>query len=593
MGPLVAVVIGQSLAACADEEEAPARARHDEAGDGYGDGGAGSALLGPPDEVALPRLTHDEYVATLGDVLRAIVPTSADAILATLAPTLEGLGDDQRVAAPSEKHGGFERLDQSVQQSYADAPFNAALAVGAELTKPARLVEALGACAQGATSTVPRACADDFVGRFAELALRRPPTAEDVAFYTKAFPAGPVPLDAVADAITLTLASPWFLYHVESGGDAPAVPVDRVGAEGLQKAPLDAWELASRLSYHFTGTMPDATLREAARSGTLQKPDGYAKEVDRLAHDPRAAKTLETFFLDWLWPLLELPALEGRNGDPVFDAFAGANRPSSTLRAAMVQEVLDTATYTLARGGTVADFLNERRAFAKTAELAAIYGAPAWDGKSEPGPLPPERVGLLTRAALLTTGTANTRPVMKGVFIRTTLLCDDIPPPPNNAANIAINLAPNMTTREVVEQVTEQPTSGCAGCHHRYINPLGFASESFDGLGRFRSAQTLFDATGHVAGQKPVDTTSVPGVIIGDTQPSTGIADVSRLVAASGKVEACMARRYFRFAFRRLDGPNDAPVIDDLTTAAKSGAPLTEVMKRVALRPEFKEKIFR
>lgn len=150
-----------------------------------------------------------------------------------------------------------------------------------------------------------------------------------------------------------------------------------------------------------------------------------------------------------------------------------------------------------------------------------------------------------------------------------------------------------MTTREVVEQVTEQPSTGCSGCHQRYINPLGFASESFDGLGRFRTAQTLFDATGHAAGQKPVNTSSVPGVVIGDTQPSSGIADVARLVAESGKVEACLARKYFRFAFRRLDGPNDAPVIDDVASVAKSGAPLLDVMKKIALRPEFKERFVR
>lgn len=579
---------------CAEEEEDPARSRNGAGGPGaWADGGPGGPL-GPPDEIALARLSRDEYEATLSDLLREIAPTSASAIMSAVAPVLTTLGADQRVGGPNEKHGGFERLDQSVQQAYADAPFTIAYQIGGELTKSSsRVAEALGACAAGVTSTVPRACVDAFMTRLGELALRRPPTAEDLAFYAKDMPAADVPFDAIGQAITLMLASPWFLYHVESGGESSGPAGSADAGAGVTKVSLDAWELASRLAYHFTGTMPDKPLRDAARSGALLDDAAYAKEVDRLARDPRADKILQTFFLDWLWPLLELPALDSRVGDPVFDAFAGANRPTPALRSAMVDEVLDTATYTLKRGGTVKDFLGERRAFAKDPTLAAIYGVAPWDGKSEPGPLPPERVGLLTRAAFLTTGTANTRPVMKGVFIRTTLLCDEIPAPPNNAANIAINLAPNMTTREVVEQVTEQAGTGCSGCHQRYINPLGFASESFDGLGRFRTAQTLFDATGHAAGQKPVNTSSVPGVVIGDTQPSSGIADVARLVAESGKVEACLARKYFRFAFRRLDGPNDAPVIDDVASVAKSGAPLLDVMKKIALRPEFKERFVR
>src|SRR5690606_25433852 len=114
-----------------------------------------------------------------------------------------------------------------------------------------------------------------------------------------------------------------------------------------------------------------------------------------------------------------------------------------------------------------------------------------------------------------------TRPIMKGVFIRTTLLCDEVPPPPQDGMAVSINLSPTLSTRQVVEEITEKEPR-CAGCHKSMINPLGFASENFDALGRMRTAQTLFDPTGKVVGQAPINTKSVPK-IGPDASESSGI----------------------------------------------------------------------
>ena len=91
---------------------------------------------------------------------------------------------------------------------------------------------------------------------------------------------------------------------------------------------------------------------------------------------------------------------------------------------------------------------------------------------------------------------------MKGVFLRTNILCDTIPPPPPGANAKPPELMPGMTTRESVEAITEMPGTVCAGCHTLAINPLGFATEGFDALGRFRTAQRLFDAAGVETGTK-------------------------------------------------------------------------------------------
>ncbi len=551
-------------------------------GTGGVDADAGAPLAMPTD-LPLPRLSHDEYIQTVRDLVAAVMPSASDQILKTVLPLADDLPVDALVSTTNEKHGGFSRVDQSEQQQYADVPVAVAQALGAAFTStPARTAALLGACSQGG-ATIDAACLQAFVRSFGELALRHTLSDDDVAFYAGTAATPPTPtLADVPKVVAVMLASPRFLYRVESGG--VAVAPDTYA--------LDGWELAARLSYHFWGTMPDAALRDDARTGRLLTDAGYAAAIDRLMSDARADATMRAFFQQWFWPLLELPALDARNNDPVYFAFVGDNLPSPMLRDAMVGDVLDAASWVVAHGGSLAELLTNRQAFARTPELAAIYGVPKWDGMAEPQTLPDPRVGLLTRAAFLSTGTINTRPVMKGVFIRTALLCDTIPPPPPNAANTPIVAMPNQTTREVIEAVTEADGTVCAGCHKALINPLGFASENFDSLGRARTAQAFFDATGKPAGSKAVDTTSIPAVTGGDRTASSGIGDVTRLVVASGKVEGCLATRLFRYAFRRLEADGDAPVIAGLTALAHAG-PLREVFRGVALRPEFKQRVIR
>jgi hypothetical protein len=568
------------LAACSSDD--PSRLRNGPAdGASQGQAPVSTPPLGQESDLPLPRLTRDEYVATITDVVSEALPTSRSDVLSAATALAQTMPVDQLVSPPTEKHGGFSRVDQAVQQEYADVPFQVAALLGKSMTStPARLGELLGACAQGGTS-VDHACLEGFVRRFGEAALRHPLADDDVAFYVSGAPATNVTADVVATIVTRLLSAPRFLYHVESGVDASAAP---------DIFALDAWELASRLSYHLWGTMPDPALREAARSGALLTNDGYAAQVDRLFADPRATATFATFFTQWFWPLLALPALDGRLGDATFKAFAGADAPSSELRGRMVREVVDAATYIAAHDGTIADLLSNRQSFARDADLAAIYKVAPWDGVAPPPELPPERGGLLTRAAFLTTGTANTRPIMKGVFIRSTLLCDALPTPPAAAMNTVISLSPTSSTRQVVEQLTEA-NPACAGCHKATLNPLGFATESFDSLGRARATQTLFDTTGKVVGHAPIDTSSVPRINPGDERVSKGIADVTQWLIESGRVETCFATRYFRFTFRRLETTDgDNALIAVLAKAAQEGKTLKDALKATALRPEFKRR---
>jgi hypothetical protein len=184
------------------------------------------------------------------------------------------------------------------------------------------------------------------------------------------------------------------------------------------------------------------------------------------------------------------------------------------------------------------------------------------------------------------------------VFIRRNILCDDIPPPPPGANAKPPDLGPNMTTRESVAAITEMPGTICAGCHASIINPLGYATESFDSLGRFRTAQRLFDASGNQTGTKPIDTAVVPQVNLGDTTPAATPADLMSLVAGSGKVEACLARSFFRFTYGRWEDPTvDGCALEDARQVLigggnGGGGTITDLLRAAVTSAEFKRRTF-
>lgn len=538
---------------------------------GPGPGGNSSSLVcdenAVPDTAPLRRLSHTQYASSIRDFLAAALPEQGAAVYSEVAAKIDVMPDDRQVGPIGEIHGGFRRLDQAVNQEHVDGSYDVALAVGKAITTdPARLAAIGGNCSDDA-------CVDAMIGKLGPLALRRPLEAEDVTFY-RGFAGTDRSPAAMADVIAALLVSPRFLYHVEHA----------TGAEAF--APLDAWELAARLSYHFWQTAPDAELRASAASGAILTDDGFKAQVDRLFRDPKTQAALDDFFREWLW-LEELPKLDSRVGDVVFDAFAGMEKPTADLRDEMIADVI-TATRTVAQGGgTFTDLFGDTRAYVKTDLFARIYGV-------TPGSMsaPPERAGLLTRPALLATGSANTRPIMKGVFIRKALLCDDIPPPPKNANATKPMLSGSQTTREVVEQLTEKAGSVCAGCHANLINPLGFATEDFDALGRHRKAQKLFDDSGKLLTEKPVDTHTIPRVTPDDLRDSSGAADLTKYLMESGKVQSCFARQYFRFTFARLENDRDACAINAVTKGAVEGSTFGDVLKNIALRTEFKRRSF-
>ncbi|MDB4989530.1 MAG: hypothetical protein JWN04_4708, partial [Myxococcaceae bacterium] len=535
---------------------------------------------------SLQRLSRKEYENTLRDLLtESTSAATATAVMKSLQSALSSYPDD----AVSKTTQPFSTMDQSVSQAHADSLMSIGAAVGAALTADAaHLNELVGSCStnKSATAATMNSCVSDFIARMGKRVLRHDLNKDELGFYNEVYAASGSSVDAqgISDVVAVMLNAPDFVYRVEYGKGAVA------GKDSLFQ--LNDYEIATRLAYQFWQTTPDAGLLAAADRGELSTDDGFSAALDRVLADARAGESLEQFTREWL-NLDNLRPLDSLNGDPVFDAFTGADKPSATLKEEMIQDVTDSiAFHTLKQDGTLAEWVESPYSFAKSDALAAIYNTPKWDGQTEPPLFPAgERSGLVTRAALLSTGSAATNPIMKGVRIRESLLCDKLGAPPANAAGQLPNLSAQQSTRELVQAITEVPGSACAGCHTKQINPLGFATENFDALGRKRDHQDLYDAAGKVVTSKPVDTTSIPGVWLTDSTPSAGAPDLTSQLVESGKLEACFARQWVRFSEARLEAEDtDGCELETVRTTLEGGESLKTALKRFAMLPQFRQR---
>ncbi len=521
------------------------------------------------------RLTRIQLTNSLTD---AIQQFTGDA---TLAATVESTVVDQAQFPPdtlvdpdSTRHTGFARLDTALSARQATALHQAAQTLAKAVTAdPARVTSLLGSCGSDANT-----CMASFARRAGRLFFRRPMTDAEVAVYVAAAGGAKTP-EAMSKVLATMMASASFYLRVElgqtSGGDGQCVP-------------LTAHEVASRLSYQFWDTVPDAPLASAADDGSLLDPAVYQAQVARLAADARAEAPTRRFFSSW-FKLEELVAMNGKVGNAKFDAFAGSYKPLSTTRDAAINEVLDMVSYVSSRDGSLQQLLTDRHAFARTADIATLYNTAVWDGKSTP-PLFTEsqRVGLTTRIGLIANGSSDTTlPIRRGIRVLNALTCQTLPPPAMDQSNAKADLSGVLTTRQRTERVTQMEGTSCIGCHQAQINPLGFVFEHFDALGRLRQTEVVRDDNGNVMGEKPIDTAAV-ATLAGIAARSVATAsEAQQLMLDSGAFEKCFARNYARYTFGRADTADDAELIEALRQQAASGTNIRRLMAAIALRKEF------
>ncbi len=180
------------------------------------------------------------------------------------------------------------------------------------------------------------------------------------------------------------------------------------------------------------------------------------------------------------------------------------------------------------------------------------------------------RVGLLTRAGMLYQSRVENNPVQRGVFLRRQILCDDLSnPDADKLPDRALDLPedhPDVTTRE--RYATKTSPALCMGCHNR-INPLGFALEDYDALGRFRTRENFYDLKNNrpeIISTLPINAqvSSLNLSSYGDNTAVNGGTELSEQLARSTKANLCVSRQLFRFMNKTRESTEDACMISDM-----------------------------
>ncbi len=330
------------------------------------------------------------------------------------------------------------------------------------------------------------ACAKQILTTLARRAYRRPVTDPDVETLLRFYRSGRSDGNferGIQEALTRLLVSPEFLFRIER--DPPNIRANAVYR-------ISDLELASRLSFFLWSSIPDDELIDVAVAGDLREPAVLDAQVRRMLADPRASALATNFGGQWLH-IRNLRAVDpDASAFPDFDdnlreAFQRETELflESQVREDRPLEELLTATYT---------FVNER--------LARFYGIRNVYGVHfrRVSVSDPHRAGLLGHASILTVTSYATRtsPVVRGKYLLDNILGAPPPPPPANVPPLEEADEAGQPLASMRERMAAHRRNAvCATCHMR-MDPLGFALENFDAIGRWRTTDgtSEIDASG-------------------------------------------------------------------------------------------------
>ena len=412
-----------------------------------------------------------------------------------------------------------------------------------------------------------QACIRSFVQSFGLRVYRRPIAAAEVDGLMTLYQSGraaPLMLP-VAGAVSLILEamlqSPEFLYHWELGPNPPTLEGNVVK--------LGAYETAARLSYFLWGSMPDQALFDAAAMGKLSTEVDLETQARRMLMDPKARGTVSEFVQEWL----SLEQVPDRPKDTaVYPEFNDA------LKAAMTDEANAFVGNVVFDGdGMFKTLLTASYSFVSK-PAAAVYGLTgATSTTAARADLDPkQRSGILTQLGFLTlTGaTDGSDPVKRGHKVYERFLCGVLPPPPANVPPPKPASA-GGTTRD---RYKEHDSNSCATGCHSIMDPIGFAFENYDGIGRYRTTDNNLpvDASGSVE-------------LDGTKKTFNDAVGLTQLLASSQNARDCFATQWARFALKRADTDADLASLQSATAAfAKNGNVVRDLLVGLASARSFR-----
>jgi hypothetical protein len=420
-----------------------------------------------------------------------------------------------------------------------DGPYNP---IGSGETPSRKKIFVCRPAAVSPNAAADTACAKKIVSSLARRAYRRRVTDADIQplldFYgatrkTSGFE------PSIQAALERILVDPEFLFRLERDPASAAGGAYRVSD----------YDMASRLSFFIWSSIPDDELLDLADRGKLKSPAVLEAQVRRMLTDPRSTALVDNFFAQWL----SLRAVRGAAPDPnLFPDF------DENLRDAFEQETKMFLESQLREDRSVLDllsanytFLNER--LARHYQIPGIFGSRFRRVELSD----PRRSGLLGQGSILTVTSYGNRtsPVLRAKWVLDNLLGTPPPSPPASVPPFPPENDENGEPRSVRERLAQHRKNPvCASCHAP-MDPLGFALENFDAVGRWRTvdANASVDASGVL-----VDGTSFNG--------PAELRDV--LLARREQVVRTATEKMLTYALGRGLEYYDAPVVRQIARDA-------------------------
>ncbi|MFO0976641.1 MAG: DUF1592 domain-containing protein [Planctomycetaceae bacterium] len=367
-----------------------------------------------------------------------------------------------------------EYPSESYQALFRDVPLKARSVLRAEQAgrrvpeiNPQRSAQQWEADPLVPASANPREDLNRLIRDFLPRAFRRPVGEQEAKIYVDAAIArleqGSSFYDAATFGYQLILTSPSFLFLLDSPPGKP----------------LDSYSLASRLSYFLWSSSPDDELLARAADNTLIDPAVLRSQVDRMLDSPKARRFTKNFVGQWL----DLRKIDATIPDPTlyadFDQMLLWSMPRET--ELFFEEVLRNDLSVLNFVHSDWTMLNER--------LSVHYGVTGPQGSGFQRvqlPADSHRGGVMTQASVLkvTADGTRTSPVLRGVWVLHRMLGTPPSPPPPDVPPIEPDIRGATTIRQQLD--LHRNTPACASCH-KEIDPPGFALESYDPIGNWRT----------------------------------------------------------------------------------------------------------
>lgn len=400
---------------------------------------------------------------------------------------------------------------------------------------------------------------DSFVSRI----WRRPLSNDEAdALLAKA---NAIPIDehtGSLDRLASIIASPftssnfWFIDEDEGSID-----------ESNKFYQLTSFEVATRLALTLTNRLPDTELWSIAANSPSIEDSVLANEFDRLTTMPATRDNFKHFTNQWL----DL----SHNKMPKFSSMTSGELDS--LKYAAHDELGALVYQSFLNNETSEDLYTKDAILTDDPALLSIYSSPI------------QRPGLLTKAGLLFSETENPSSILRGVKIRTKILCDEISdPPPTAPTELPDPKGKTLfSSREALETATSQPS--CAGCHDQ-INPLGVSFLSFDGMGFGRNSETVQDKANGQQVEMMLETSVKPQLNFGDLNTeAVDYLELTQQIAKHEKSKVCFAENIFRYVSGSTENKGHCgySVVEKAYTSDKS---LKEGLKAYILSPSFKKR---